>query len=159
MPLVPNILKDPQLGLPKKERAAILKHAANRWFSKPSNIVLYVCITVFWCGLMLAAGPLADSLGIHKALSTALIWGVLYPLMFIFSYWVIFNYNFLPFLYKELRTRQHDVCPRCGYILFTLPESNQQCPECGTQREPLPDPKPEPDSKQQSVTQASDSTT
>lgn len=139
MPIVPTILKDPQLNLSKKDRAAILKHASNRWFTKPKNILIYVFITIFWMLTMFFIGPLADSFGLSKALSTTLIWAVVYPLMFVFSYYIIFNYNFLPHLYQELRARQHNLCPKCGYILVDLPESETKCPECGTQREPLPE--------------------
>lgn len=141
MPIVPTILKDPQLNLSKKDRAAILKQAANNWFSIPKNIVLYVSITVFWMFTMFMAGPLALSVGLSKPLVTTLIWVVLYPLMFVLSYYIIFNYNFLPHLYQELRARQHNLCPKCGYILIDLPESETKCPECGTLRTLLPAPK------------------
>lgn len=140
MPIVPTILKDPQLNLSKKDRAAILKHATNLWFAKPSNMILYAGSTVFWVLLMIIATPVTRMLGINSALSTLIVWGGIYPSMFILTYWIIFNFNFLPHLYKELRTRQHDVCPKCGYILITLPDSETKCPECGTQREPLPNP-------------------
>ncbi|MFK7760497.1 MAG: hypothetical protein AB8C13_11210 [Phycisphaerales bacterium] len=146
MSFIPTILKDPQLNLPKQERAAILKQAANLWFAKPSNVLLYAGTTVFWVLLMIIAKPVMRSLGINSYLASFLVWGGIYPTMFIFTYWIIFNFNFLPFLYKELRTRQHDVCPKCGYILITLPESQTQCPECGTVRQPLPEPAPESDS-------------
>ena len=37
-----------------------------------------------------------------------------------------------------LRRKGFNVCSRCGYWLRELPDDIAKCPECGTQREPMP---------------------
>ena len=52
--------------------------------------------------------------------------------------WIARERNRQPFL-RSLRDFGYEVCPYCGYWLRGLDQSVTKCPECGSQREPMPD--------------------
>jgi len=139
MPLFPTILKDPALNLDKKQRLKILGQANGKWFKVPCNILLYfgtvIAVFLITAGVALSL----SSIGLSRPLDNTIIIAVVF-LLLLTTYYIIFNFNYLPHLYQELRNRGHDICPKCGYTHIELPDSKTNCPECGTPRSPLPTP-------------------
>ena len=138
MPLFPTILKDPALNLDKKQRLKLLGQANSKWFKQPRNVILYIGILIGLFLVMTFAGPSLIYFGLYERLANAINLLVIFPALVLTAYYTIFNFNFLPHLYKELRALGHNICPKCGYPHIELPDSEHNCPECGTTRTPLP---------------------
>lgn len=136
----PAILSDPQLGISKKDKNQILGAASSAWFKKKSNLAVYTLAIIIWVAAMTSTRLLLKQAGLSSVLYNAIIWAVLFPLLLVGCHYLIFHVRFRPHLYQALREAGHDICPKCGYILIDIPHSTNKCPECGSDRAPLPTP-------------------
>lgn len=134
MRLNPKILHDPQFDLTPKQRRLIMRTASNQWFKQPLNITIYILFTFGWMGMMFFLPNALKALGLDPTAVSLINWLVIYPLMFVAFYYIFYHFRLMKHIYQELRTLGHDVCPKCGYTLVNLPDSESKCPECGTTR-------------------------
>lgn len=140
MRLNPKILHDPQFDLTPKQRRNLMRRASTQWFKQPLNITIYLAFVVFWMVLMVFFPKWLKSLGLASTPAALINWFLVYPLMFVGFYYIFYHFRLMKHVYHELRQLGHDICPRCGYTLITLPTSEPKCPECGTARTPPTDP-------------------
>jgi hypothetical protein len=136
--LNPKILKDPQFNLTAKQRRLIMRRASNQWFKHPLNITIYISFCILWMLMMFFLPNAIKSLGASPTAVSLINWLVIYPLMFLAFYYIFFNFRLMKHIYHEIRKLGHDICPSCGYTLIELPDSESNCPECGTARPPRP---------------------
>jgi len=129
-----KILKDPQFNLSPKDRRHLIRRATRQWLTKPLNIALYVFTLLGPMIAMRFVQKWLESQGLSNTIITVIQMAVLFPLMFLFIFYLIYRFRFLRLIYQELRDLGHDICPTCGYTLINLPKSETQCPECGTIR-------------------------
>lgn len=122
---------DPQLGLSRAARAKIHRAAWSRWFNDPMNVTNYTGVLI---GLLFAYLFLPDLIepifGGHRWWMT-LAWLAIYALSVLGLIIAFTRCALGPCVYRELRSRGHDVCLRCGYLLAGLPADQRTCPECG----------------------------
>ncbi|MBL4590787.1 MAG: hypothetical protein JKY96_02385 [Phycisphaerales bacterium] len=137
MPYFPSILKDPQLGISSKDQNLLLGEASSAWSKQRLNKVINGASFVAMASILAIATVLIKLGGLSSMPYTLVLWTVVFPLLLVGWHYLIFHIGFRPHLYRVLREAGHDICPKCGYILFTLPTSETKCPECGTQRSPL----------------------
>ena len=137
------------LPLTAKDRKAIYRSAWKLWWGNKSNIVVYLTLPA--CYLLAvpfasdAASGIATLLGasgpIHRLFRVA--GPVMLPVLcFIVGGAVLQRYRFAPCVYRAVRLYGYDVCTGCGYWLTRLSDRVKRCPECGTEREPMPESKP-----------------
>ena len=138
MSYFPSILSEPQLAISKEDKNLILGAASSSWFKKPLNLSLYLLAIISWVIFMVLATMYLEHLPQNTMLYTVLLWTLLLPLYILGLHYLFFHFGFRPHLHKELRERGYDICLKCGYILIDLPASTNACPECATQRTPLP---------------------
>jgi len=136
----PAILSDPQLAISKKDQNQILGAASSAWMKKPSNILLYLGVIILWASSIAVGKLLLNQMGTISGPYQILLWILSFIIFILGSHYLVFHTKFKPYLYHELRQLGHDICPRCGYSLITLPTSEPKCPECGTPRTPPPNP-------------------
>jgi hypothetical protein len=141
MSYFPPILSDPQLAISKRDQNRILGAASSAWFKKRSNTILYSAAIITLAISMAGATVLIGRLATNSTIYTVLLWTIAFPLYLFACHYLIFHLGFRPFLYQILRQEGHDICLKCGYILIDIPNATSKCPECGTERTPLP-PKP-----------------
>ncbi len=134
MRLSPKILYDPQFNLSGKARRHLMRRASNQWFKQPLNITIYIAFTLGWIALMVVFPRQLKTWGINSTATAFILWGGLYPLMFVAFYYTFYHFRLAKHTYHELRELGHDICPTCGYTLINLPKDLTQCPECGTTR-------------------------
>lgn len=137
MPYFPAILSDPELGISKKDQNLILGAASSAWLKNKGNIVLYVLALFIWATTIALTKLLLNRIGPISSIYTTLLWVGTFVTFILGSHYLIFHIRFKPYLFKALRDEGHDICLKCGYILFTLPDSETKCPECGTTRSAL----------------------
>lgn len=141
MPYFPAILSDPQLGISKKDQNLILGAASSAWLKNKRNLLLYFVVILGWAACIALGKYLINQTGTIPATYQTILWILSFILFLLGSHYLIFHLRFNTYLYKELRSRGHDICPKCGYILVDIPLSETNCPECGTPRStPTPDP-------------------
>lgn len=136
---------NPQLPLSKQQRKAIHRNAWRLWWADKWNIAIYLLLPVSYLLLVFVAsdvgGWVATFLGasglIYK-LFRALAPAILFLGCFVLGGAVLQRYRFAPCVYRAIREHGHDVCLKCGYWLRGLPDDGGQCPECGAEREAMP---------------------
>ena len=134
MHLNPKILRDPQFNLSSKDQRHLMRRASTQWFKQPLNIAIYLVIVLGWMVSMIFLPKWLESQGLSSPASILINWLIFYPFMFVAFYYVFYHFRLLTHVYHELRALGHDVCPKCGYTLINLPETEIKCPECGTLR-------------------------
>ena len=139
MPYFPPILKDPQLGISSKEQNLLLGKASSAWFKSRRNMVIHTASIALMACTLAVVSVLIKQSGLNTVLYTILLWTIAFPLMLVGCHFLIFHIGFRPHLYRILRDAGHEICPKCAYILFALPDSVTKCPECATPRSPLHD--------------------
>lgn len=134
------------LRLTKRERKAIHRNAWRLWSTNKWNIVLYLTIPALYLAAVFFAadfgGWVAGLVGvtgpIHRLFRAAAP-VALFVVCFVLGGAVLQRYRFAPCVYRATRAHGHDVCARCGYWLKGLDSNVENCPECGTPREPMPE--------------------
>lgn len=132
--LTPKILKDPQFKLSRKSQRNLVHRASNEWFKQRLNIAIFAIFTVGWIAASVALPLIFYSQGLSSTTTSAIRWLVIYPLSFVTLSYLLYRFRYLKHIYQELRDLGHDICLTCGYTLINLPESETNCPECGTPR-------------------------
>jgi len=138
------------LPLTKQQRKAVHRDAWRLWSANRWNIVLYVTLPAFYLLTVFFAsdvgGWIATSIGapglIHKLFRAGAPFA-LFVVCFVVGGAVLQRCRFAPCVYRATRRHGYDVCPNCGYWLKGLGESTDSCPECGTQRQPMPEREPQ----------------
>lgn len=108
--------------------------ASTQWFKQPLNIAIYLGIVLGWMVSMIFLPNILESQGLNSSAASLINWLIFYPLMFVVFYYIFYRFRLLKHVYHELRALGHDICPMCGYTLTDLPDSEINCPECGTFR-------------------------
>ncbi len=91
---------------------------------------LMIPVVVFNSGLDLFSSGVGLFVALLLFAPTLWIWGCL--LYGLFS---------RPEHYHRIRLEGFDICVKCGYWLRGLGDEITNCPECGTKREPMPEPR------------------
>jgi hypothetical protein len=81
----------------------------------------------FWLRLR-RSNPLPLYIAFEIAFTATILW------------WIFWNMKRTArrFAFRAVRDLGYaDICPNCGYAFKGLPESQAECPECGTIREPM----------------------
>jgi hypothetical protein len=137
---------EPELALDEAQRKAIHRDAWRLWFADRWNLIIYIIYIPLGLLVMIAArdllGLLASVIGAGgTAYSATRIAGLVLGLVgyFVLGGAVLQRWRFAPCVWRALRARGHDVCPKCGYWLRDLPDDVHHCPECGAQRRSVPE--------------------
>lgn len=127
-----------EVGLSRAERAGVLaaaRRASMRDLSQSLRGVGYLLLSV-WAGFVVFAlvkvGFKIAGTGLSPIWTSAVAGGIgaIVPSLFV-------HHRLPSFVYAELRSRGHDVCPACGFVRCSL-EGSDACPECGTDGLTLP---------------------
>lgn len=120
-----------QVGLSRAERGEVLARARRASMNDMSKSLRGVGVFI----LLILAGFVVFAIvkvafkiagtGLSPILTSAIAGGIgaVVPSLFV-------QHRLPRFVYAELRTRGHDVCPGCGYLRRGLMEESA-CPECG----------------------------
>jgi ssDNA-binding Zn-finger/Zn-ribbon topoisomerase 1 len=137
---------EPELALNKAQRKAIHRDAWRLWFASRWNLLIYIIYIPLGLLVMIIArdllGLLASVIGAGgMTYKAARIVGLIMGLAgyFIAGGAVLQRWCFAPCVWRALRARGHDVCPKCGYWLRDLPDDEHHCPECGAPRQSMPE--------------------
>lgn len=125
---------DPDLGLGRGERRAIMEGARKRWMAVPMNSVKYTLISAATFIPFLLAPDLFERLLAGSHWYDTVIRASLFTAGLLVVLTVFLRHGFAPYVYKEMRARGHNVCQRCGYSQAELPADVTRCPECGAAR-------------------------
>ena len=134
------------LQLTRKERKAIHRDAWRFWWGNKRNIGVYLTLPAFYLLTVFFAadfgGWVASLVGvtgpIHRLFRAAAP-VVPFVVCFVLGGAALQRYRFAPCVYRATRAHGHDVCARCGYWLKGLDADIENCPECGTPRQPTPE--------------------
>jgi hypothetical protein len=134
------------LQLNPEQRREIHRRAWKLWGAKRWNVVLHVALCLVCLLALLNAadfgGQVAAWVGLGgfawKACRAASLLVVIAGSA-VFVRAVLARYRFAPCVYRATRQLGYDVCGKCGYWLKGLNADITRCPECGAEREPLPD--------------------
>ncbi len=134
----------PQLGLTLQQRSRIfasshamstMKNSGERHHSRWFDVAQVLAPSIF------AFAPLIGWTILGKPMGW-LGMGILVTVS-VLSMWIVVAWlgriTWRPRVCAALREQGYDVCTKCGYWLRGLPLETANCPECGTQRESLPD--------------------
>jgi len=135
-----------ELPLSKRERKAIHRDAWRLWSANKWNILLYLALLAFYLFTVFFASDLGGRLatligagGLTNKLFRAAAPFVLFVMCFVLGGAALQRYRFAPCVYQATRGHGYDVCAKCGYWLRGLTDDITRCPECGTDRESLPE--------------------
>jgi hypothetical protein len=133
------------LPLTPAERKAIHRDAWRLWWSKRSNIALYLTLPAFYLLTVFSAGDVGGRIaeligagGLTHRLFRAASPFVLFVICFVVGGAILQRFRFAPCVYRATRQHGYGVCVRCGYWLKGLNDQTQRCPECGEKREAVP---------------------
>lgn len=137
---------EPELALDKTQRKVIHRDAWRLWLGNRWNLFIYIIYIPLGLLVMIIArdllGLLASTIDAGGlAYKGARIAGLVLGLAgyFVLGGVILQRWRFAPCVWRSLRARGHDVCPRCGYWLRDLPDDEDRCPECGARRESMPE--------------------
>lgn len=134
--LFPSSLIDPAIPLTPAERRQVHRGAWRRWMSKPRHQALYgLCLVLAMSAFIFLPDAIDAIFGYHKWYFTVAALIIYIGLLFL-VFAVLRRYRFAPCVYAELRSREINVCSRCGYWLKGLADDVTRCPECGAERRP-----------------------
>ena len=133
------------LPLTKQERKAIHRDAWRLWWANKWNIVLYLTLPAFYLLIVFFAsnvgGRVATFIGASRLIHRLFRAGApfaLFVICFVVGGAILQRHRFAPCVYRATRRQSYDVCAKCGYWLEGLDAGIKRCPECGTQRDPMP---------------------
>ncbi len=129
---------DPEIPIAREERKKINSAAWKRWTKNKSNFAVY--LIAFAINYLLAGfGAEVAAPFFRSQLAGFGAFAIILVIGFLALWWALHYYRFAPLVRLETCKHGYDVCLKCGYWLRGLPDDAARCPECGAEREPMPE--------------------